>query len=275
MANENLNHINDTVQTPAAEPFEQPQPQESRRPLSEAQMNANKQNAQKSTGAKTEAGRAASSMNALTHGLCSMKTLLPGDSAEAYEGLVASYFDRYNPQTDQERELVHLIANNFWRLLKVPVEEQALIEDARYSSGDFYPSEKNPARQAAMLEGALTILREKQLRNVRLHERRIRKQIADDTKQLNEIQKERIERPAREAKQAKDENLRQVERIFEIANNAKQRNIEFVPSDFGFDLSVSEFQEFRRIQQTHFGLSKEVLDIQTVIARVKSAPPAA
>jgi hypothetical protein len=266
--------IYDTVQTPAAEPFE-PSQQQQRRPVSEAQMNANRLNAQKAKGATSEAGRAASSMNALTHGLCSMKALLPGDSAEAYENLVSSYFDRHNPQTDEERELVHVISNNFWRLLKVPVEEQALIEDARYSTSEFYPAEKNPVRRAAMLEGALIILREKQLRNIRLHERRIRKQIADDTAKLKEIQKERIEGPAREAKEAKEENQRQVTRILGIAKNAAEQKVEFVPSDFGFDLSVSEFEQFRRIQQTHFNLSKEVLDIQTVIARVKSAPSAA
>ncbi len=262
-----------TVQPPAAEPSEQSH--QSRRPLSEAQLNANRLNAQKSTGAKTAAGHAASSMNALTHGFCSLKALLPDDSREAYDQLIASYLERHNPQTDEERELVHLISNNFWRLLKVPAEEQAAIEDARYAHSDFYPHEKNPVRRAAMLEGAYMLLSEKRLRNIRLHERRIRKQIADDTKQLKEIQKERIERPAREAKQAKDENLRQVDRIITIAKKAKEQNVEFIPSEFGFDLSVSEFEEFRKIQQTHFNLSGEVLDIQTVIARVKSTPSAA
>jgi len=260
------------VQPPVADSAEHSQPP--RRPVSEAQMNANKQNAQKAHGATSDAGRAASSMNALTHGLCSMKALLPNDSAEAYESLVASYFDRYHPQTDEERELVHVISNNFWRLLKVPVEEQAVIEDARYSSSEFFPAEKNPVRRAAMLEGALMILREKQLRNIRLHERRIRKQIADDTALLKEIQKDRIEGPAREAKAAKEENFRQVTRIMGIAKNAAEQKVEFIPSDFGFDLSVSEFELFRTIQQTHFNLSNEVLDLQTVIARVKSAPPA-
>ncbi len=274
MANENMNNY-DTVQTPAADSSEQFQDQQPRRPVSEAQMHANRLNSQKSTGAKTDAGRAASSMNALTHGLCSMKALLPGDSAEAYEQLVASHFERFNPQTDEERELTQFIANHTWRLMKVPVEEQALIEDARYSAGEFYPSEKNPARQAAMLEGALVIMREKQLRNIRLHERRLRKQLAEDTAKLKEIQKERLEGPARKAKEAKEENLRQVNRIFEISKKAAELKVEFVPSDFGFDLSVSEFAQFRKIQQAHFNLSKEVLDIQTVIARVKSASPAA
>ncbi len=259
-----------TVQPPAAEPSEQP-----RRPLSEAQLNANRLNAQKSTGAKTAAGHAASSMNALTHGFCSLKALLPDDSREAYDQLIASYVERHNPQTDEERELVHLISNNFWRLLKVPAEEQAAIEDARYAHSDFYPHEKNPVRRAAMLEGAYMLLSEKRLRNIRLHERRIRKQIADDTKKLKEIQQERIERPAREAKEAKDENFRQVDRIITIAKKAKEQNVEFIPSEFGFDLSVSEFEEFRKIQQTHFNLSGEVLDLQTVLARVKSAPSAA
>jgi hypothetical protein len=268
-------YVNDTVQSPAAEPFE-PNQHQQRRPISEAQMNANKQNAQKAHGATSEAGHAASSMNALTHGMCSMKVLLPGESGEAYESLITSHFARNSPQTDEERELVQIIADNTWRLLRVPREEQSMLTVSEYECADIcYTAEKDPIFRAALIRGHVVCGAERKLMNLRLHERRIRKQIADDTAKLKEIQKERIEGPARAAKEAEEENFRQVTRILAIAKNAVEQKVEFVPSDFGFDLSVSEFEEFRRIQQTHFNLSKEVLDIQTIVARVKSTPSAA
>jgi hypothetical protein len=55
------------------------------RHVSEAQLRANKQNAQQSTGAKTEAGRQVSSMNALKHGLTAVAACLPGDNAQDYQ----------------------------------------------------------------------------------------------------------------------------------------------------------------------------------------------
>jgi hypothetical protein len=53
------------------------------RPISDAKLLANRQNAKLSTGAKTEAGHKASSMNALRHGLTAKCAVLPGDDAEA------------------------------------------------------------------------------------------------------------------------------------------------------------------------------------------------
>ena len=50
---------------------------------SSAQLNANQQNAQKSTGPRSDAGKAASSQNARTHGLAARQfVILPGQQEE-------------------------------------------------------------------------------------------------------------------------------------------------------------------------------------------------
>src|SRR4051812_42325093 len=49
-----------------------------RGPTSERQREANRQNAAKSTGPKTEEGKAASSANALQHGVFAYTSVLPG-----------------------------------------------------------------------------------------------------------------------------------------------------------------------------------------------------
>ncbi len=238
---------------------------------SAAQLAANKQNAQHSTGATTPEGRAASSLNALRHGMCSMKALLPSDNAQAYEDFVASHFARHSPSTDEESELVQIIANNSWRLLKVTPEEQAIIEYGRSQSDpNLFAEEKNPARRAALIEASINAAVEKRLHNLRLHERRIRKQLTEDLARLKTIQTERKEKPVREAQEATAENFQQVSRILNIAQKAAATNLPFNPADFGFVLSNSEFTQFQTRQETHFRLSGEFLNAETLIAAIRS-----
>src|SRR4051794_38051552 len=53
--------------------------------LSPAKLAANRANAQKSTGPRTPDGKAASRLNALTHGLCARIPLVPGEDPEERE----------------------------------------------------------------------------------------------------------------------------------------------------------------------------------------------
>src|SRR5207247_2221913 len=56
--------------------------------ISQKKLEANRRNAQKSTGPKTEEGKAKSSQNGLTHGLTSRKCpILPGENEEEYREL--------------------------------------------------------------------------------------------------------------------------------------------------------------------------------------------
>ena len=51
----------------------------------EAQINANRQNAKKSTGPKTAKGKAKVARNAIKHGLCSLEAVIRGEEQEEYE----------------------------------------------------------------------------------------------------------------------------------------------------------------------------------------------
>ena len=53
------------------------------------QINANKLNAQKSTGPQTDAGKEASAGNALKHGMTAKKYLTPTENIEDFEALYA------------------------------------------------------------------------------------------------------------------------------------------------------------------------------------------
>jgi hypothetical protein len=63
------------------------------------QIAANKANAQKSTGPKTAEGKAASSLNRLSHGFASHATIIPGENPEEFRALVADLMAEHQPAT--------------------------------------------------------------------------------------------------------------------------------------------------------------------------------
>ena len=82
----------------------------------EAQINANRRNAQKSTGPRTAEGKAASSRNGLTHGLCAGKHILTDEDPEEFLLLLKDLHDRFRPVGQSEEKLVLRIAAGQWRL---------------------------------------------------------------------------------------------------------------------------------------------------------------
>ena len=65
--------------------------------ISQAQQRANELNAQKSTGPRTEEGKAIASRNSLKHGLCAKKRFAPHEDAEAYAKRHADFAQQLNP----------------------------------------------------------------------------------------------------------------------------------------------------------------------------------
>ena len=75
----------------------------------EAQIRANQQNAQKSTGPTSIEGKKKSSMNAVTHGIFSNITILPGEDEAFMQNLRENILATYQPQDAMERCLVDRI----------------------------------------------------------------------------------------------------------------------------------------------------------------------
>ena len=74
----------------------------------EAQTNANRQNAQ-STGLRTQQGKAISSRNSLVHGMTSGKFLPPGGDPEEFFQLLDQFRGRFQPFDEVEDAWVELL----------------------------------------------------------------------------------------------------------------------------------------------------------------------
>ena len=95
---------------------------------SDRQTAANRLNAQKSTGPRTEEGKERSSRNPLKHGLTAAKhVVLDHEDEAAFEELLEAMIDDVAPQTALETELVTRAATLTWRLRRVPEIEMAII----------------------------------------------------------------------------------------------------------------------------------------------------
>lgn len=96
------------------------------------QISANRKNAERSTGPSTDAGKAASSRNALRHGLTAKRFLLDGEDPDEYELMRRGFHADFKPSGAMQEHIVDNLADAFWRLRRVPAFEAALLEWHKY-----------------------------------------------------------------------------------------------------------------------------------------------
>lgn len=99
---------------------------------SKKQIEANRQNATKSTGPNTPEGKTLSSTNATKHGLLSKQVLLPSESEEEFEELSQGLREDLKPVGALETRLVEDIAADFWRLSRIRRIEAGVLAWVRY-----------------------------------------------------------------------------------------------------------------------------------------------
>jgi hypothetical protein len=98
---------------------------------SDEQIEANRENAQHSTGAKTPEGKANVSKNALKHGLLSQAVVIETEeikeSKSEYEELQKRFIEDLQPVGVLEETLVDRIVSTYWRLRRVIKAEKGEI----------------------------------------------------------------------------------------------------------------------------------------------------
>jgi hypothetical protein len=103
-----------------------------------SQIEANRRNAQHSTGPRTPEGKAASSMNAFKTGIDAESSVIPGEDAAALAALAERFYHDCQPQTEIESLLVDNIIRAAWRLRRFDrIDAEILIyimEDTNYPS---------------------------------------------------------------------------------------------------------------------------------------------
>lgn len=115
--------------------------------VSERKVEANRRNAQQSTGPKTVQGKRNSSRNATKHGLLSRELVIrrgeAKENAREWEQLLAEVTEDWQPEGRTQLSLVEFIASCDWRLRRGLRAETAEIEsgiDAAFALDRLLPS---------------------------------------------------------------------------------------------------------------------------------------
>jgi hypothetical protein len=92
------------------------------------QIEANRSNALRSTGPKTEAGKRRSRRNAVRHGLTAETIVVALEDIEDYEAFEAAVTLDYDARTAVQRELVLRLASLLWRMRRATAIETDLLQ---------------------------------------------------------------------------------------------------------------------------------------------------
>ena len=105
--------------------------------ISKKSQEANRQNAQHSSGPKTPEGKAAIRFNALTFGLRTRATVLPDENAADYFQLWDDFDADWQPQNRTERAYLETMVTSQWLLARVATSEQKVYMFIEFGEQQF------------------------------------------------------------------------------------------------------------------------------------------
>ena len=95
----------------------------------EAQISANRQNAEKSTGPRTAEGKAAISRNAIKHGLFAEETVINGEDQGRFELRRVVMLDEWQPVGPMETMIAERIVSLSWRLNRTERMQNQVLDE--------------------------------------------------------------------------------------------------------------------------------------------------
>src|SRR5437764_496872 len=106
------------------------------------QMEANQSNAARSTGPRTEAGKARSRANAVRHGLSGKGFVLPAEEAELVAERIVSWSEGFVPRDEQESWLVEQVALESVRVERCQERERVVLREESERAELFWEADR-------------------------------------------------------------------------------------------------------------------------------------
>lgn len=152
----------------------------------------NKENAQHSTGPKTEAGKRTSSLNATRHGLTGQAVVLPTEDAARYEAFRLKLIADLHPQGTTEEMLAQTIVDTEWRAERARALEANIFALAHHEELPAHIAAiAEETKRRALTEAHAAIKHEKVLRNLHIQEARLQRLLLRSLAELREQQARR------------------------------------------------------------------------------------
>ena len=158
--------------------------------VSEKRIEANRRNAQKSTGPRSIDGRARSSMNALRHGITGQVSIMTVEDRAAHDKFVQELIESLQPEGAVELQFASVIAEDFWRLQRIRAVENDMLALGNFSDAADIDVD-HPEIHASLTRAQTFLDQSKDFERLTLYEQRINRAIEKNRKQLAELQAER------------------------------------------------------------------------------------
>jgi hypothetical protein len=189
--------------------------------ISQKQLEANRRNAQRSTGPRTDEGKERSSRNNLRHGLTGQISVLPSEDREAHDRFVNALIDSLKPETPMEQQLAQSIAEDSWRLNRVCALETNIFALGR--------EDRRNEIQIALADARTFLDHASKFQLLSVYEQRINRNLQRNLQQLRGLQAER-----------KQERERALEEAKLLAQFNLVNGLPFEPEENGFVFSAAE-----------------------------------
>ena len=153
--------------------------------MTDSQLRANQQNAQHSTGPRTEEGKARARFNARRHGLTGQFYVMDEYDRQAYQTFESGIMNDLSPEGPYERQLAISIAQDHWRMNRAKGIEFNTM-GVRQNQHDI--DADSPEAETAVSNAQTWNSDNKAFANMALYETRLNRIIANNRKELNQLQ---------------------------------------------------------------------------------------
>ncbi|HTA45182.1 MAG TPA: hypothetical protein VK789_22195 [Bryobacteraceae bacterium] len=217
--------------------------------ISEKQIEANRRNAQFSTGPKTEQGKRRCALNALRHGLTGQVSAMTEEDRAAHDQFCDAMLKDLAPAGALEAQLAQRVATDSWRLNRISAVEDNLFALGFHDQGDEVEAE-HPEIHAALTAARTFEKQAKQLQLLSLYEQRLNRSVQKNLAMLQELQTRRKADRGQEMEEAK--KLQQLTEMKGLAYDPKTDGFVFsndeirAASDRDRRLQRAEHINFRR-----------------------------
>ncbi len=196
--------------------------------ISEKQLEANRRNAQRSTGPKTEEGKKVSALNARRHNLTGQVTAMTDADRIMHDAFSASIVESLAPEGAMETQLAQRIATDSWRLNRISAVEDNLFALGHNAKSDDTETEDLEIH-AALTAAKVFKDESKELQLLTLYEQRINRNLQKNLATLQALQATR--RAKREAEMKQAMKLQQLNEM---------KGLPYEPTKDGFVFSNAE-----------------------------------
>jgi hypothetical protein len=219
--------------------------------ISQKKLDANRCNASKSTGPRSDEGKRTVSRNALRHGMFSQQVVLPGEDVEEFNQLRRDSIRKFNPRDGVELRLVEQIVAALWKLERLQGVELRLYKAKTEALNQqaTAPITSEIKRSEAYVAWAHETIKDGDTPEIRQHLAGCQQQLDRQQKQLAAVQPVPGDQVLAAMFQSDDASLDRVHRyVYRLENSLNRamrqlRELQKAPADIEPNEFTSELLE--------------------------------